>query len=60
MPDIDLGFMLGFGKSSKSQGNNQDHWGKGLALGRLGAVAIYPSVCVSLAVCVSLCVCFSL
>jgi len=41
MPDIDLGFMLGFGKSSKSQGNNQDHWGKGLALGRLGTVAIY-------------------
>lgn len=41
MPDIDLGFMLGFGKSSKSQGNNQDHWGKGLALGRLGAVVIY-------------------
>ena len=42
MPDIDLvEFMLDLGKFSRSQGNNQDHWGKGLALGSLGAVAIY-------------------
>lgn len=27
--------------SPLSQGNNQDHWGKGLALGRLGEEAIY-------------------
>lgn len=35
------GIHAGFGKSSRSQENNQDHWVEGLALGRLGAVAIY-------------------